>query len=139
MANETGNEYSDIKRAVDSILKINSTVKRKKKAYIEKQKDLFTSIIMALHATQARTNLANAEMKLDFSTYDELFLQIIDSLILLHFGKEGYEVISFYLYEKFNPDGSVNELFDDEDKVVPSDTPEDIWNILMKLKNDNEK
>ena len=131
--------YDDIKKAVDSILKINSTVKRKKKAYIEKQKDLFTSIIMALHATQARTNLANAEMKLDFSTYDELFLQIIDSLILLHFGKEGYEVISFYLYEKFNPDGTVNELFDDDDKVVPSDTPEDIWNILMKLKLDNEK
>ena len=131
--------YDDIKKAVDSILKINSTVKRKKKAYIEKQKDLFTSIIMALHATQARTNLANAEMKLDFSSYDELFLQIIDSLILLHFGKEGYEVISFYLYEKFNPDGSVNELFDDDNKVVPSDTPEDIWNILMKLKLDNEK
>ena len=125
--------YDDIKKAVDSILKINSTVKRKKKAYIEKQKDLFTSIIMALHATQARTNLANAEMKLDFSSYDELFIQIIDSLILLHFGKEGYEVISFYMYEKLNPDGSVNELFDDEDKVVPSDTPEDIWNILMKL------
>ena len=43
------------------------------------------------------------------------------------------------MYEKLNPDGSVNELFDDEDKVVPSDTPEDIWNILMKLKLDNEK
>ena len=68
-----------------------------------------------------------------------MFLQIIDSLLLLHFGKEGYEVISFYLYEKFNPDGTVNELFDEEEKIVPSTTPGDIWNILMKLKNDNEK
>jgi hypothetical protein len=33
----------------------------------------------------------------------------------------------------------VNELYDDEDKVVPSETPEDIWNILSKLKSDNEK
>jgi hypothetical protein len=133
------NSYDDIKKAVDQLLKINSTVKRKKKAYVEKQKDLFVGIIMALQAAQTRTFLTQTELKLDFSSYDEMFLQVIDSLILLHFGKEGYEVVSFYLYDKFNPDGTVNELFDDEDKIVPSETPEDIWNILIKLKDNNEK
>ncbi len=132
------NSYDDIKKAVDQLLKINSTVKRKKKAYIDKQKDLFVGVTMALQAVQTRTVLTQTELKLDFSSYDEMFLQIIDSLILLHFGKEGYEVISWYLYEKYNPDGSVNELFDDDDKVIPSTTPEDIWNILVKLKASNE-
>ena len=99
---------------------------------------LFRSIITALQATQTRNYLVQSELRLDFSSYDEMYLQIIDSLILLYFGKEGYEVVSFYLYEKWNPDGSINELFDDEDNIVPSTTPEDIWNILMKLKNDNE-
>jgi hypothetical protein len=131
--------YDDIKKAVDQLLKVNSTVKRKKKAYLDKQKDLFISIIMAMQAALVRTALVNSELKVDFSTYDEMFLQLIDSLILLHFGKDGFEVINFYLYDKFNPDGSVNELYDDEDKVVPSETPEDIWNILSKLKSDNEK
>ena len=133
------NSYDDIKKAVDQLLKINSTVKRKKKAYVDKQKDLFIGIIMALQAAQTRTFLTQTELKLDFSSYDEMFLQVIDSLILLHFGKEGYEVVSFYLYDKLNPDGTVNELFDDEDKIVPSETPEDIWNILIKLKDNNEK
>ena len=133
------NSFDDIKKAVDSLLKVNSTVKRKKKAYIDKQKDLFVNIITALQAAQTRTYLTQAELKLDFSTYDEMYLQIIDSLILLNFGKEGYELISFYLYEKWNPDGSVNELFDDDENIVPSTTPEDIWNILVKLKSDNEK
>ena len=131
--------YDEIKRAIDQLLKINSTVKRKKKAYLDKQKDLFVSIITAIQAQQTRTILTQTELKLDFSSYDEMFLQIIDSLILLSFGKEGYELISFYLYEKFNPDGTVNELFDDDNNVVPSTTPEDIWIILQKLKNDNEK
>ena len=133
------NQYLDIKKAVDALLKINSTVKRKKKAYLDKQKDLFIGIIITLQVSQTREFLTQTELKLDFSSYDEMFLQIIDSLLLLHFGKEGYEVISFYLYEKFNPDGTVNELFDEEEKIVPSTTPGDIWNILMKLKNDNEK
>lgn len=132
------NGFDDIKKAVDQLLKINSTVKRKRKAYIEKQKDLFISIVMALQAVQTRTALTQADLRLDFSSYDEMFLQIIDSLILLHFGKEGYELITFYLYEKINPDGSFNELFDDDNKIVPSTTPEDIWNILVNLKASNE-
>jgi hypothetical protein len=130
--------FDDIKKAVDQLLKINSTVKRKKKAYLDKQKDLFISIMNALQAAQIRTALTQTELKLDFGTYDEMFLQIIDSLILLHFGKEGYELVSFYLYEKMNPDGSVNELHDDENNIVPSETPQDIWNILVKLKSNNE-
>jgi hypothetical protein len=134
----TENSYDDIKKAVDQLLKINSTVKRKKKAYIDKQKDLFVGIMMALQAAQTRTALTQAELKLDFSSYDEMFLQVIDSLILLHFGKEGYELISWYLYEKTNPDGTVNDLQDDDENIVPSETVEDIWNILVKLKANNE-
>lgn len=130
--------YDDIKKAVDQLLKINSTVKRKKRAYLDKQKDLFTGIINALQAAQIRTALTQTELKLDFGTYDEMFLQIIDSLLLLHFGKDGYELISFYLYEKINPDGSINELHDDEGNVVPSETAQDIWNILVKIKTNNE-
>jgi hypothetical protein len=130
--------FDEIKKAVDALLKINSTVKRKKKAYIDKQKDLFTSIIFALQAAQTRTILTQTELKLDFSTYDEMYLQIIDSLILLHFGKEGYELISWYLYEKINPDGSFNELFNEDRELVPSTTPEDIWNVLVNIKTNNE-
>jgi len=135
----SNNSYDDIKKAIDALLKINSTVKRKKKAYVDKQKDLFTGIIMALQAVQTRTILTQTELKLDFSSYDEMFLQVIDSLILLHFGKEGYEVISFYLWEKFNPDGSINDLYDEDENIIPSETIEDIWNILLKIKLNNEK
>ena len=34
---------------------------------------------------------------------------------------------------------SINELFDEAENIVPSTTAEEIWNILRKLKNDNEK
>lgn len=126
--------YENIKRAVDSLLKINATVKRKKKTEIDKQKDLFISILNALQASQVRTNLVLNELRVDFGTYDEMFLQIIDSLLLYSFGKEGFEVINFWLYEKISPDGTMNELFDDDNKIVPTTTAEDIWNLLQKLK-----
>jgi len=127
-------DYKSIKKAVDSILKINSTVKRKKKAHIEKQKDLFINIITALQASQVRSNILFNDLKLDYANYDELFYQIIDSLILLHFGNEGYELISFYLYEKFTPDGEMLEMYNENEEIIPTETPEDIWNILMTMK-----
>lgn len=127
-------DYKSIKKAVDSILKINSTVKRKKKAHIEKQKDLFINIITALQASQVRSNILFNDLKLDYANYDELFYQIIDSLILLHFGNEGYELISFYLYEKFTPDGEMLEMYNENEDIIPTETPEDIWNILMTMK-----
>jgi hypothetical protein len=127
-------DFNSIKKAVDSLLKINSTVKRKKKAHIEKQKDLFINIINALQASQVRSNILYNDLKLDYANYDELFYQIIDSLILLHFGNEGYELISFYLYEKSTPDGEMLEMYNDDEEIIPTETPEDIWNILMTLK-----
>jgi len=127
-------DFNSIKKAVDSLLKINSTVKRKKKAHIEKQKDLFINIINALQASQVRSNILYNDLKLDYANYDELFYQIIDSLILLHFGNEGYELISFYLYEKFTPDGEMLEMYNDDEEIIPTETPEDIWAILMTLK-----
>jgi hypothetical protein len=126
--------YNNIKQAVDALLKINATVKRKKKTEVDKQKDLFVSILTAIQAAETRTTLVLNELKIDYTAYDELFLQIIDSLLLYNFGKEGFEVISFWLYEKIAPDGSVNELYDDDNNIVPSTTPEDIWNIIQKIK-----
>jgi hypothetical protein len=126
--------YDNIKQAVNALLKINATVKRKKKAEKDKQKDLFVSILTAIQAAETRTTLVLNELKIDYTAYDELFLQIIDSLLLYNFGKEGFEVISFWLYEKIGPDGSINELYDDDNNIVPSTTPEDIWNIIQKIK-----
>lgn len=126
--------YDEIKKAVDQLLKVNSNIKRKKKSSAVKQKELFANIILAIQAIETRTVLLSTELKLDFHSYDEMFLQIIDSLILLHFGKEGYEVISWYLYEKHHPDGSVDDLFDDNGVKVPSETIDDIWNLLQTLK-----
>ena len=126
--------YNNIKQAVDALLKINATVKRKKKTEVDKQKDLFVSILTAIQAAETRTTLVLNELKIDYTAYDELFLQIIDSLLLYNFGKEGFEVISFWLYEKIAPDGSVNELYDDDNNIVPSTTPEDIWNVIQKIK-----
>lgn len=129
-------EYENIRSAVDALLQVNSTLKRKKKTAAIQQKEVFTSIINALEQSQVRSSLMFTELKVDLSSYDEMYLQIIDSLLLLSFGKAGYELISFYLYDRTNPDGSLNSLVDETGNDVPLETVNDLWELIQRLKSE---
>ena len=126
-------EYNIIKRAIDELLKVNTSFKRKKKNTLEKKKELFFTIMNGIQALDARSSLANVDLRIDMSSYDEAFFQVIDSLVLLNFGKDGYELITFYLYERINPDGSFNILVDDDGNEVSLDTLEDLWILINKV------
>ena len=69
--------------------------------------------------------------------YEENFFQVIDSLILLSFGKQIYNLISFYFYEKHNPDGTENSLIIEEtgEELYIRDV-EDLWNLILRVKPD---
>lgn len=125
-------DYNIVKHAIDELLRVNTSFKRKKKNTLEKKKELFFTIINGIQALDARSSLANADLRIDMSTYDEAFFQVIDSLILFHFGKDNYELIMFYLYERINPDGSINILVDDNGDEVALETLDDLWVLINK-------
>jgi hypothetical protein len=75
-----------------------------------------------------------SDFNIDITKYEELFYQIIDSLIYLHFGKEASEVIMFYLYERVNPDGTINDILDEDNNPIPLAGIEDLWELIKQLK-----
>lgn len=127
------NGLSQIQSAINSILSIKSLVRKKKKKQADKKKELFTAIINSIEQIVLRQNLMYAELQLDFTNYDEAFLDTIDALIILHFGKEGAEVISWFLWERANPDGTYNYLMDEAGNEVHIDTVQDLWELLLRL------
>jgi len=74
-----------------------------------------------------------ADLSLDFANYDEAFLDTIDALIILHFGKEGAEVIAFYLWDRLSLDGKIEPLLDEEDRPIYLETASDLWNLLLRI------
>ena len=91
------------------------------------------SIINSIEQITNRQNLMYADLQLDFANYDESFLETIDALIVLHFGKEGAEVISYYLWERQNPDGSINPLQDAEGTLIVLQTVTELWDLLLQM------
>lgn len=126
-------ELTEIQQAINNILNVKSYVRRKKKSQSEKRRELFISIINSIEQIVTRQNMMYMELQLDFTKYDEPFLDTIDALIIFYFGKEGAELISWYLWERLNPDGTMNPLLDEEGKEVPVNSPAELWSVLVAI------
>lgn len=124
---------NEIQTAINQVLGVKSLIRRKKKTQETKKRELFISIINSIEAIINRQNLMYAELNLDLANYDEAFLDTIDALIVLHFGKEGAELIAYYLWDRVAPDGSVSSLIDSDGKEVYLETALDLWNLLISI------
>ena len=109
-----------------------STLKRRKKTNNDTQRELFINTIPLLEHIINRSSMLHADYAVDLVKYDEPFFQIIDSLIFMHFGKEAGELVMFYLYERTNPDGTLNPLYDTDNNIIPLETIEDLWELVKQ-------
>ena len=129
------NSLELLKQSLDQLLQADTAVKRKKLKEFEQKRDLFINVINQFEAAITKSYLLEKDHKIDMSKYEEGFYQIIDSLILLSFGKEIYELLSFYFYERYNPDGSENGLIIDEtdEEIFVKDATE-LWDLIIRVK-----
>jgi hypothetical protein len=128
-----------VQQSIESIIGADTILKRRKKTEDDINRDIFEKIIITLEQANIRSSIIGGDFKLDFTSYDETFYEIIDNLILMQFGKEASEVIFFYVYERINPDGTVNELADQDNQVVALNNPTDLWMLVNHIKNKTNK
>jgi hypothetical protein len=55
--------------------------------------------------------------------------------MLLWLGKEACELVFFYLYDRLNPDGSINELLDEEGNTVLLTSPTELWFLIKQVQS----
>jgi len=133
---------SNLKQSLDQLLQADTSIKRKNRKIYDQKKELFINLINQFETSITRSYLMEKDFKVDLSKYEENFYQVIDSLILLAFGKQIYEILSFYFYDRYNPDGTQNSIIIQEtDEEIKLDNVEDLWNIVVSINPDifNEK
>jgi hypothetical protein len=123
--------YKEIQSAVDSLLNVKSTIRRKKRNQSDKKKEMFFAIITLMEETIVRTNIAYQELQIDMFKYEEKFINVIDMLMNMQFGEQACELISYYLYDRMNPDGSINALQSDDGKLIELTSPYQLWEIVL--------
>jgi hypothetical protein len=116
-------------------LQADTSIKRKNKKAFDQKKDLFINLINQFEYAISKSYLIEKDFAIDLSKYEENFYQVIDSLILLSFGKDVYELLSFYFYERWNPDGTQNGIIIEETgEEIMIKNAEGLWSLIVKIK-----
>jgi hypothetical protein len=73
---------------------------------------------------------------MDMSKYNNLFFDIIEDMLALHFSKQQINLINFFLYDRYSAEGAVTQLFDKNGDPVKLDNADDLWQLLKTVKNE---
>lgn len=126
-------DYKNVQSAVDSLLNVTSLVRRKKKKESDKKKELFVQMINHLEQAISRSNIAYVDLEMDMSRYDEKFYIIIDILLYMGFGPQCQDILSYYLWERIMPDGSVVPLLDEQNNEIYLNNAYELWELILRL------
>ena len=74
-------------------------IKKQRRNKALKQKSLFTSLINQYENSLLKSSKLQEDFAIDLFEYEEPFYSIMDKLMLLMWGGNVYELITFYLYE----------------------------------------
>lgn len=126
-------EYKNIQGAVNSVLNVQSFVKRKSQRGPEKKRESFVRIINMIEEAIVRSNIMYTDLDMDMAKYDERFYSVIDYLLLTSYGPECYDLISFYLWERMDEKGESLSLIDSQGNKINMQSPYDLWDMMIKI------
>tara|TARA_R110002020_G_scaffold17760_11_gene61998 strand:+ start:2468 stop:2896 length:429 start_codon:yes stop_codon:yes gene_type:complete len=129
-----------IKKYIDEVLNTKSSLTAKRPLKQDKLRKLFCDALNELSFINARAVGMKHDFNVDFTEYDDPFFKVIGNLFKLYFTDKQRSMINWWLYDKFLPSGDILVLNDnDTHEEIPTETPEDIWNLLQELKKRDEK
>ena len=112
-------------------------IRKKKRNQALKKKTLFISLVSQYEQALNKSVKLQAEFNIDLFDYEEPYFGVIDKLMLLMWGGDIYEIVTYYLYERFNMDGTLNCIIETteegEEREIILKTPEDLYNYLVQV------
>lgn len=112
---------------------LNSEVKVKPKKLTQEdiQKNMFYSIMLSLEKHDVELYNLYVDFKLNLSEYCEPLHSVIDTLLLMHYGKDKAEMIIFYLYSRFDDDHNLLPYVKNNKELFFTDL-ESLWLEIKK-------
>jgi len=129
-----------IKSYIEDILGTKSSLRKKLPIKKSKEKELFCDMLNNLQFVNSRTMGMKHDYKVNMMDYDDPFYIAIENLLQLKYTEEQRNIINWWLYDKFLPTGEVLILTDKTtDEIIPSDTPDDVWDLIQNHEKKNNK
>ena len=125
----------NVKISVESILGGKVKMKKVKKTVEDLRKELFCNIILSLEAADTRAYLLQDEFAIDLSSYSELYDTVIDGLLEFCFNDAQRKFISFYIYDRIDPETTqIVPIHQPDGTMLILDTPGALYDYIQLYK-----
>jgi hypothetical protein len=127
---------SNLEEGFNKLFNTSVNVKRQKKDKELRKKTLFVSLIKQYEESISNSFKLFDGFGIDLKDYEDNYHQIIDKVILLSWGPDVYEVINYYLYDRFTMDGLPNCIIEQVEGVEQEifiSNPEELYNYLVNI------
>ena len=127
-------QKKEIKEILESILGTTIHFASDKVDEETKMRNEFIRIIDLFEEAWQRQHKLFDQFKIDISTIDDIYFQVIESLIHFCFEPLAAEAILFYVYTRFDGSKEVVPFLDDEGVEHMFNNKEELWDYLVDLK-----
>ena len=94
----------------------------------------FIRVIGLFEEAWQRQNKLYDQFRIDTTSMDDIYFQVIESLIHFCFEPVAAEAILFYVYTRLDDKDEVLAFLDDKGEEHIFNTKEDLWEYLVELK-----
>tara|TARA_B100001094_G_C17970635_1_gene690111 strand:- start:483 stop:872 length:390 start_codon:yes stop_codon:yes gene_type:complete len=120
-------EFNDIKGLFKKIL--GSEVNIKDNIQVT-EKSVFCLFIKKLEESNKIENELIETGGIDCNKVTDPLWIVIENLLKFVYGEQAADTILWYIYDRFNPDGTVIPLEDEDGKQYIITTPDDLWSYI---------
>lgn len=134
MVDENSKEYNDnLKRSIEDIIGAKTSLRKVRKTAEQIKKEDFASLISLLDEI-ATKQLMLSDLGIDLGSYTQMYEEAIEQALRYSFSEKQYNVINFYLYDRFTEAGEQIGLQHADGKVVYLDTPLHLYEYITAIK-----
>jgi len=121
-------DAEEIRELFQSILGSDVTIKDNLKATEE---TVFCLFIQKLDESRIKEDIVFEEGQIDLKSITDPLWLVIENMMKMLYGVDATEIILWYLFDRFSPDGSLAELFDEkENKKFKVSTPKELFKFI---------
>ena len=91
---------------------------------------IFVHFINELDKAQSAEHELFENSKIEISHYTDPLWNVIDNILTLLYGNESKDLIQWYVYDRFNADGSIVPIIGEDGKKYIFTNPEDLWSYI---------
>jgi hypothetical protein len=107
-------------------------IKISPKTEAEREEALFIDTIETLEHIWFAEHQLGDEFGIDLTAFSQYYYHAIENLVVAKYGYDKADIIWWWVLDRFDEEGELVEIEDEDGKIYLLKTPKDLWKFLKK-------